>query len=189
MATAQARTACRCRWPGAATACRRRTRCRRVTRPVRRRSRSGSDWRARRWAWGWRCWPAWWACPGWRPARTIQVTCSPGSASARASRCWVRGWFRRVAAAKIQAAEPLRVDTARTPRRRRCGAGDQPGIRRRDGRTGHRRGARGVAPGRDCRTAARTTMSKRCCARPPSARRCSRSAVATGRWRARRESR
>ena len=30
---------------------------------------------ARRWAWVWRYWPAWWACPGWRPGRTIPVMC------------------------------------------------------------------------------------------------------------------
>ena len=63
---------------------RRRTRCRRAIRPVRRRSRSASGWKARRWGWAWRCWRAWLGCPGWRPARTTPVTCSPVSASAPA---------------------------------------------------------------------------------------------------------
>ncbi len=77
---------------------------------------------------------------------------------------------------------------AATARRRGRGAGDQPGIRQRDGRARHRRGARGAAAEPRSSNSTRATTSRRCCARRPSAPRCSPSAAATARCRARRVS-
>ncbi len=104
-----------CRWRDRAGGSRHRTRFRRATPRARPPSPSASASRTHRSGSDSHYWRDWWACRGWRPARTIPAMCSPASASAPPSPCVGARIVPPTVPTKIPTADPLRLETPARP--------------------------------------------------------------------------